>query len=71
MRAPGSDLQVPLDLADVVLQQEVVLQSKAAVLVVQLSQQVVKANSGQRVLYRHSVPDETEIIFIISSSFFN
>lgn len=55
-----SDLQVPLDLADVVLQQEVVLQGEAAVLIVQLSQEVVEPNSGQRVLNRHRVPEETE-----------
>lgn len=41
-----SHLQVSLDLADVVLEQELVLQGKATVLVVQLSQQVVEANPG-------------------------
>lgn len=55
-RGDGSDLQVPLDFADVVLQQEVVLQREAAVLVVQLSQQVVEADGGQRVLHRHRIP---------------
>lgn len=53
-----SDLQVPLDLADVVLQQEVVLQGEAAVLVVQLSQEVVEPNCCQRVLHRHRFPEE-------------
>lgn len=38
------------------LQQEVVLQGEAAVLVVQLSQEVVEANGGQRVLHGHCFP---------------
>lgn len=59
-KVPRPDLQVPLDLADVVLQQEVVLQGEAAVLVVQLSQQVVEANGGQRVLKGDRVPEEAE-----------
>lgn len=53
-----SDLQVPLDLADVVLQQEVVLQGEAAVLVVQLSQEVMEPNCCQRFLHRHRFPEE-------------
>lgn len=56
----GSDLQVPLDLADVVLQEEVVLQSEATVLVVQLGQKVVETNGSQRVLDGHRVPEEVE-----------
>lgn len=55
-----SDLQVPLDLAEVVLLQEVALQSEAAVLVVQLRQQVVEADGGQRVLHRHRIPDDEQ-----------
>lgn len=60
--APGSHLQVPLDLTDVVLQQQVVILGEAAVLVVQLSQQVVEANGGQRVLHRHRVPEGISVI---------
>lgn len=41
-------LQVALALPDVVLQQEVVLQGKAAVLIVQLRQQVVETDGGER-----------------------
>ncbi len=59
-KSAQSNLQVPLDLADVVLQQEVVLQGKAAVLVIQLSQKVVEPNSSQRVLKRHRVPEEAQ-----------
>lgn len=43
------------------LQQEVVLQSEAAVLVVQLSEKVVETNGGQRVLHGHRVPEETTV----------
>lgn len=57
LKLSSSDLQVPLDLADVVLQQEVVLQGEAAVLVVQLGQEVVEADGGQRVLHGHRVPE--------------
>lgn len=49
-------LQVPLDLSDVVLLQELVLQGEAAVLVVQLGQEVVEPNPSQRVLHRHRFP---------------
>lgn len=38
------------------LEQELVLQGEAAVLVVQLSQEVVEANPSQRVLHRHRFP---------------
>lgn len=51
-----TDLQVPLDLADVVLEQEVVVEREAAVLVVQLGQQLMEANSSQRTLNRHCIP---------------
>ena len=42
------------------LQQEIVLQGEAAVLVVQLSQEVVEADCGQRVLDRNRVPEVAE-----------
>ena len=42
-------LQIALDLADVVLQEKVIFQSEAAVLVVELGQKVVKTNCCQRV----------------------
>lgn len=58
---PRAHLQVPLNLADVVLQQEVVLQSEAAVLVIQLSEEVVETDGGQRVLHGHRVPEETTL----------
>lgn len=43
-------LQVPLDLADVVLVQEVFLHRKAAVLVIQLGQKIMKPHGGQRLI---------------------
>lgn len=45
---PPPYLQVALALPDVVLQQEVVLQGEAAVLIVQLRQEVVKTDGGER-----------------------
>lgn len=51
-----SHLQVPLDLSDIVLQQELVLQGETTVLVIQLSQEVVESNPSQRVLQRHRFP---------------
>lgn len=41
-------LKVALAFPDVVLQQKVVLQGKAAVLIVQLRQEVVEADGGER-----------------------
>lgn len=51
-----SHLQVSLDLADVVLLQELALQGEATVLVIQLSQEVVESNPSQGVLHRHGFP---------------
>lgn len=51
-----SYLQVPLDLSDIVLQQELVLQGETTVLVIQLSQEVVESDPRQRVLHRHCFP---------------
>lgn len=41
------------------LEQEVALKGEAAVLIIQLSQEVVEPNRGQRVLHRHGFPDDT------------
>lgn len=43
-------LQVPLELANVVLVQEVFLHHKAAVLVIQLGQKIMKPHRGQRLV---------------------
>lgn len=50
------------------LQQEVVLQGEAAVLVVQLSQEVVEANGGQRVLEGDRVPEEAADTELLTTS---